>query len=383
MAASEIPLRILVVEDDDIAAAYLALHLEQLGCRVEIAADGEAGLASLRSARFDVLITDWMMPRMNGVELIQLARGEVDHYLHVILITAAGHERTMKTALDAGADDFLYKPITPVQLELGITTVRRVIELQQRLARRNRSLASSMVRIRQAYKQLKADVDAAAAMQLSLIPGDGVTGELEHAAFIQPSIEMGGDSFGLIELPSGTFFFAIDVSGHGVPAALNSFAIHQRLVSLARGGLSLVAIAETINRELLDQPGDSYATALLCKARGGKMQVLRCGHPPPVLRQGTRWQLVEKGNMPLGLFPDAPFAADEIELDVGDRLVCYSDGVMESGMDELALVRFCADATSLTVDAFVSSMRLELARRRGDSPPPDDLSVLAVQRCEE
>ena len=384
MAAGEIPLRILVVEDDEIAAEFLAIHLEGLGCRVETAPDGERGLAMLIASRFDVLISDWMMPRMDGVELIRRAREEIEHYLHVILITAANEERTITSALEAGADDFLYKPVTPVQLELGIATARRVLMLQQRLARRNRSLAKSMVQVRQAYRHLKADIEAAGAMQLSLIPADGVTGSIRHAAFIQPSIEMGGDSVGVAQIASGTFFFAIDVSGHGVPAALNSFAIHQRVLQLARSGAALGEIGATINRELVDQPGDSYVTALLCEIRNdGSLSVLRCGHPPPALRQGGKWRLLEDGNLPLGLFADATYPPTELVLERGDRFVCYSDGIMESGMDEDALMEFCAAKTSIALQPFVRSLSSTLSELRSDAAPDDDISVLAVERVED
>jgi len=375
MAASDISLRILVVEDDEIAAEFLALKLAQLGCTVETAADGEAGLARLSEGRFDVLVTDWMMPRMDGIELVRRARARVDHYLHVLLLTAPGEERTMETALEVGADDFLYKPITPVQLQIAVATARRVLGLQRRLEDRNRELAET-------YNQLKADVEAAADMQRSLIPRDGVTGALRHAAFLQPSIDMGGDSFGVAKVAGGTFFFAIDVSGHGVPAALNSFAMHQRLMELATGGAGLEAIAATVNRELFSQPNDSYLTALMGLVReGGSMELLRAGHPPPLLiGHGGSCGKLEDGGLPLGMFDNVGFKPVEIAFGAGDRLVCYSDGVMESGMDEMGFHDFCRASAGSTIDKFVATVQSELATRRRGHAPDDDISVLAIER---
>src|SRR5690348_1353337 len=280
MSAAEIPLRVLVVEDDDIAADYLCVLLDELGCSASVATNGEEALAILRKTRFDIMLTDWMMPKMDGIELIRQAREALQHYLHVVLLTAAGEERTMRTALEAGADDFLYKPITPIQLQLGLATARRVLGLQQRLERRNRALAESTRRVRVAYRQLKSDLEAAGLMQRSLITPDGTTGLVAHASFLQPSIDIGGDSFGVLPLGEAAFFFALDVSGHGVPAALNSFAIHQRVVQLAAAGGELTEIAAAINRELVQQPGDSYATALFgLISPGSGMTLLRAGHP--------------------------------------------------------------------------------------------------------
>lgn len=381
MSAAEIPLRVLVVEDDDIAADYLCVLLDELGCSASVATDGEQALGILRKSRFDIMLTDWMMPKMDGVELIRQAREALQHYLHVVLLTAPGEERTMRTALEAGADDFLYKPISPTQLQLGLATARRVLELQQRLERRNRALAESTRRVRAAYRQLKSDLEAAGAMQRSLITPDGTTGLVSHASFLQPSIEIGGDSFGVIPLGDATFFFALDVSGHGVPAALNSFALHQRIVQLAVAGAGLPEVAGALNLELLQQPGDSYATALFGLLSREGLTVLRAGHPPPVIiRRNGEAQFAEAGGLPMGIFDAAPFEASCIEFTAGDLLLCYSDGVMESGMGEEDLLTFAAGERNSSV-AVAERLGRELTRLRAGSAPPDDISVLAIAKA--
>jgi len=381
MSAAEIPLRVLVVEDDDIAADYLCLLLGQNGCTATVAGNGEEALEFLRELRFDLMLTDWMMPKMDGVELIRRARELLQHYLHVVLLTAPGEERTMRTALEAGADDFLYKPISATQLQLGLATARRVLGLQQRLERKNRALAESTRRVRAAYRQLKSDLRAAGTMQRSLITVDGVTGFLAHGSYLQPSIDIGGDSFGVLPLEDGTFFFAVDVSGHGVPAALNSFAIHQRVVQLARSGTDLRGIAEAVNRELMDQPGESYATALFgVVATDTEISLIRAGHPPPVIVKSCgKAEFAEDGGLPLGMFEAAAFDVLQLRFEQGDLLLCYSDGVMESGMGEDELLAFCASARTSGVEV-AAALGQKLSELRGGTDPPDDISVLALSR---
>ncbi len=253
------PLCVLVAEDDPLVADYLAMAVEELGCRAEAVPNGQAALERLLAEPFDVLISDWMMPQMDGVELIRRARAEQSSYLHIIMMTARGEERSIRTALEAGADDFLYKPFEDIQIELGIAAARRVVALQRRLERRNRHLAAAHERTRQAYRQLKLDLAAAGEMQRRLLPKPKLDGPLRYASSFRPSLDIGGDSLGAVPLRNGrTLFFNIDVSGHGVPAALNSFALHTRLTQLRpKDPSDLPQVAAQLNGELLSQEGEA------------------------------------------------------------------------------------------------------------------------------
>jgi phosphoserine phosphatase RsbU/P len=380
------PLQVLVAEDDPLIGEYLALTIERLGCHVTTVPDGETALSALSSGAFDVLVTDWMMPRLDGIELIRRVRSKRERYLHVIMMTARRAAQTIRTALEAGADDFLYKPIDDIQIELGLAAAKRVVALQRRLQRRNRDLAAAHERTRKAYDQIKADLSAAAELQRRLLPTPDFQGVLRYALSFRPSLDIGGDSLGLVRTKNGrALFFNIDVSGHGVPAALNSFALHSRLARLAPGTPDeLIRCATTLNAELAAQPGDEYMTMVvgLVEADASRAWLLRAGHPMPMLLRGdAEPRFLEQGGYPLGLLPDADFELSEVDLSPGDRILVYSDGVTDGGLGESGLIDFCARQQLCDIASFLGALEWRLLNLRNGAPPDDDVSMLLLERA--
>lgn len=114
---------VLLVEDDPTARAALNLALSRQGHQVTACATAEEGLSRLRSSRPEILVLDVMLPGMNGVELCRLLRR--DETLPIILLTALGDELDVVTGLDAGADDYVVKPVEPRVLGARIRAVLR------------------------------------------------------------------------------------------------------------------------------------------------------------------------------------------------------------------------------------------------------------------
>jgi sigma-B regulation protein RsbU (phosphoserine phosphatase) len=386
------PLQVLIAEDDDLLADYLALEIAGLGSEVETAPDGRTALRLLQERAFDVLVTDWMMPHMDGIELVRRVRetGAAESYLHVIMMTARGEERGIRAALDAGADDFLYKPVDRMQIELGIASARRVVELQRRLKRRNRHLLAANERTRVAYKRIKADLDAAATLQRRLLPEPRPEGPVRFGWAFQPSLAIGGDSLGVVDLPNGRIlFFIIDISGHGIPAALNSFALHNRLAQLAPAEPNeLIEAAALINEEMAAQPGETYFTAIfgLVEASGERAWLLRAGHPLPLLcRPGLHPRFLEDGGLPIGMLQGLRHELSEIALGPGDRLLVYTDGVTDCAdhgcMDSETLADFCREHQNIPLQGFAAALEGRLAALRGGKPPEDDISIFVLERA--
>jgi len=116
--------RVLVVEDDGDIAHLLALHLRDLGCEVELAGDGEAGLARARSGRYDLVILDLMLPRIDGLELCRRLRAEGLGTL-VLMLTARTAELDRVLGLELGADDYLTKPFSIHELVARVKALFR------------------------------------------------------------------------------------------------------------------------------------------------------------------------------------------------------------------------------------------------------------------
>jgi len=126
-------MRILTVDDDDVALEMLNFSLQQAGHEVESAANGREALEVLRSDPCRMVITDWEMPEMNGLELCRAIRAErFSGYVYVILLTCHDSPGETVEGLSAGADDFIGKPFHPDELAVRVRVGERILALETR-----------------------------------------------------------------------------------------------------------------------------------------------------------------------------------------------------------------------------------------------------------
>ena len=119
---------ILVMEDEDALATLLQYNLEKEGYRVVLAGDGEEGLMQIEERAPDLVLLDWMLPKVSGIEVCRRIRGRPDtRNLPVIMLTARGEETDRVRGLDTGADDYLTKPFSMTELIARIRAVLRRI----------------------------------------------------------------------------------------------------------------------------------------------------------------------------------------------------------------------------------------------------------------
>src|SRR6478672_2778486 len=128
-------MRLLIADDDPIALELLKDFLSDAGHDVTCAEDGQEALELLEKQEFQVVITDWEMPRLNGVELCkEIRRGGIANsgYLYVILLTSHGSVAERVHGLSAGADDFITKPFEPQELLARISSADRILSMETR-----------------------------------------------------------------------------------------------------------------------------------------------------------------------------------------------------------------------------------------------------------
>jgi DNA-binding response OmpR family regulator len=107
----------LVVDDDPDIRGVVVYMLERIGFEVHLESDGEAGLKMARDLKPDVVLLDWMMPRLSGVEVCRSIQSEPDLMsTAVILLTAKAQQSDVQLGFEAGADDYIVKPFSPREL---------------------------------------------------------------------------------------------------------------------------------------------------------------------------------------------------------------------------------------------------------------------------
>ena len=133
--------RILIVEDDPVAKTILSSVLRKEGYSFDVASNGQEAIDKFSEDFFPIIITDWLMPEMDGIELCHLIRSmKIDRYIYIILVTGQGSPEDVIKGLDAGADDYIVKPINHAELRVRIKGARRILDLEARL---KNSLAQS------------------------------------------------------------------------------------------------------------------------------------------------------------------------------------------------------------------------------------------------
>ncbi|MDA0814092.1 MAG: ATP-binding protein [Verrucomicrobia bacterium] len=135
-------MNVLIAEDERATQARLVSYLREWGYAPVAVRDGAEAWDTFLSGDFKCVISDWMMPRMDGLELVKAIRGHENHgYVYVILLTGRTDKQNLVEGMEAGADDFLTKPFDKDELRVRLRAGRRITELEARLAERNRELS--------------------------------------------------------------------------------------------------------------------------------------------------------------------------------------------------------------------------------------------------
>lgn len=119
--------RVLVVEDNEDIAKLVRMHLEELGCSVRLAFDGIVGLSEVQSSPFDLIILDLMLPGADGLEICRRVRSQ-ERYTPILMLTAKSSELDRVLGLELGADDYLTKPFSVLELVARVKAIFRRVE---------------------------------------------------------------------------------------------------------------------------------------------------------------------------------------------------------------------------------------------------------------
>ncbi len=146
-------MRVLVAEDSRTTRCLLVSHLRDWNYTVVEASDGEEAWQHFQEQAFSLVLTDWIMPNVDGLELIRrIRKSKHSGYSYLILLTAKTDKEDLVTAMDCGADDFLVKPCDPEELRVRLREGKRIIQLEQKLAEQNRRLRETQAALVESEK---------------------------------------------------------------------------------------------------------------------------------------------------------------------------------------------------------------------------------------
>lgn len=146
-------MKVLIVDDSSVMRRLLRSSLQKWGYEVSEAVDGAQAWELFCREPFPLVLTDWLMPELDGLELTRRIRAcELPSYVYIILLTAKSEKEDLVAAMDAGADDFLVKPFDSDELRVRMREGKRIIELESKLAEQNRKLRMTQAALVQSEK---------------------------------------------------------------------------------------------------------------------------------------------------------------------------------------------------------------------------------------
>ena len=377
--------KILVVDDEPDLELLLRQKFRRKMRRREIALEFACnGVEALRKLNeqddIDMVLSDINMPEMDGLTLLSQI-DSLDLDLRAVIVTAYGDMENIRTAMNRGAFDFLTKPINFDDLETTIDkTIRHLQVMREALRSRDELVA------------LRQELGVAAQMQDSILPKVFP----EHPqygvyAWMTPAREVGGDFYDFFPVEDDGFAVVVaDVSGKGVPAALFMMVSRTLVKGSAVGEREPVKCITEVNQLLCEQNKESMFVTMfyaVLDPASGLLQYVNGGHNLPCLVKpsGEVTWLAGDSGIVLGVIDEFPYRQHSIQLEEGDVVFFYTDGVTEA-MDEagnqfgddtlLDVLRKAAGAdpenmTRQVVDA--------VHEHAGGAPQSDDLTCLALR----
>jgi sigma-B regulation protein RsbU (phosphoserine phosphatase) len=374
--------QILIIDDDPAIQMLLKRTLRNQGYEVAVASDGEDGLAKAKHLNPAVVICDWIMPRMNGLEVCRHLKATPELSTTIfILLTSLGSVDDRVKGLDAGADDFLCKPIEMPELKARVRAGLRLHQLSRDL---------------QHQKQLlEAELAEAAEYVSSILPDEITEPPVTIDARFIPSRQLGGDGFDYYWLDSEHLvMYLLDASGHGLRAALPTLSVLNLVRSKALPHINyyqpsdvLRGLNETFQ---MTQRNDKYFTIWYGVYNRPKRQLTyaSAGHPPAILLSGSpdsfvRVKRLKTIGLPVGMFPEADYTDEHCEVGERSTLYLFSDGIYEINQADgtiwglepfVKLLAECRHDRACNLDRILQALQLVNPKDYFD----DDLSLLEI-----
>ena len=394
---------VLVIDDSRFSRQIVTQMLQEHGIEnIVHAENGEEGMAMSLRYQPDLIISDLMMPVMDGYEFCAHLRGNKDFAsTPVIIQTGIDDPAKRAQAFAVGATDVVQKPLNAEEL-----IARTLIHLK------SKALLSNL---RAHNERMELELATAQSMQYDLLPSETDLLDIRKhlpfhiAAHFEGSSELSGDFWGCTALNNHQLaVYLVDFTGHGIKAALNTFRLHAMLHTEffpeANPGAYLTKLNQRLNGLL--QSGN-FATMFyaVIDSETEEIHYATAASPNPVRMPATGEpvHMIDGSGLPLGVFPDITYETQTMPFAKGDALILYSDALIESQnakgdfFDEDDLMHYCSklqekrmgtcvaesECGIVEPDLMCQSLLRRLYEHTAGIPIEDDLTLAVVSHAGE
>jgi sigma-B regulation protein RsbU (phosphoserine phosphatase) len=344
----------------------------------------EALIVVANNTDLSLVLSDINMPKMDGLTLLDELQSLDRNDLKTVIVSAYGDMDNIRTAMNRGAYDFVTKPIDFKDLE---TTIEKTL-----------SEIVKFLKSKEMEEQLEAlnhDLDMAARIQQKILhqefpvfPNDE---RFDIFANMIAAKHVGGDFYDFFKFDDDRMaFFIGDVAGKGMPAAIYMAVCRTMLKAIGSEVADPAECIEKVNNMLIPESDIStFVTVFygVLDLKTGELSYCNGGHNLPYIqtKEGDVKELENVGGLLLGKFEDAPYDMTTVQLNPGDTVVTFTDGVTEAEdendgfYDEERLISYLEKHPSKSLESLVKGVFLEVMKFTGAAEQSDDITVLTVR----
>jgi DNA-binding response OmpR family regulator len=375
-------LKILVVDDTATNRQILQVFLKKLGFTVLTAEDGAQAVASFKADKPDVILMDVMMPVMDGYEATrQIKALSGTTWIPIIFVSALDKEDSLVAGLDAGGDDYLFKPVNLSVLDAKLRSLRRTLDL-------HRSLDEARLGLQRYRDQQEEENQLAQDVMLRQMMRDENT---DHRVqqWLAPAANFSGDIAVAATSPKGGLYALLaDATGHGLAAAISALPVLSVFHGMVKRDLPVSSIISEINVHLRNtlRTGRFVAVNLLYFDSASMTAEVWMGGMPEMLQLGADGQVIRRissSHLPLGVIDLEPdmLTTETIACPAGSQFVMFSDGLVEA--ESPSGEAFGEERMQAVLASGVAATRLQLVRKAVNdhlnlAGQHDDISLLLV-----
>jgi sigma-B regulation protein RsbU (phosphoserine phosphatase) len=399
----ERPGSIVIVDDEEVVLSTLSsfLALETDYDVHTFTAAGQA-LDALKDFHVDLVISDFLMPKMNGLEFLAEVKRRYPDAVRVLLTGYADRENAIRAINEVGLFQYIEKPWDNEQLILVIKNGLNQRRLERTLSDKAIELDRTLLekeRLAQEQELFREELALARRIQESLLPQSfpEAAGFLFSASYL-PALQVGGDFYDVIPLTGGSIAAIVaDVTGHGIQAALSTTMLKAVFTEFAHQSVGPVDILGRMN-DVLHRvlPSDVFVAASVASVdpREGVVNIVSGGGPFPfhIRRSNADAQPVISNGLLLGVVDEDLYRhGDEVSvvLEPGDGLLLYTDGLSElentdgDQYGETRMRRSLSESVRLPGPELCSLLLEDARAYATDNQQWDDITILTIDRSKD
>lgn len=294
-------MNILLVEDTKTNLLIISKYLREMGHRVITAGDGAAAVDAFARTRPDLVLMDVNMPKMDGFQAAREIRQScgTEDWIPIIFLSALIEDKDIARGLDAGGDDYLSKPVSPVVLKSKIGAMQRIANMRMTI----KNYADSLTQMHATQSE---EIDLARHVFQRMTRVDRL--EYDWMTVVnRPSSGFSGDVVAAAKSPNGDFHIMLgDATGHGLAAGLTIMPVTDVFYGLTEAGKPLATVVEKLNERLCDLlPIGRFVAAVLVAVNPASkvLEIWNGGCPPVYLidQSGDLLSQIKSTHLPLGI----------------------------------------------------------------------------------